>query len=141
MNASLVTETLAVGGADAAAAMRRRGFALVCVADNLPAPPDGHHFPMADGSGSDANLMAMGLRHVARRLAEGRPVYVYCRHGMNRSVCVAAAALKLSGRCRWVSEGVALVKAARAVAAPRDDTLAEVLAVVMRLAPPGPNHE
>lgn len=138
----VLLDKLAVGTAARAAEMALRGWDVLCVADDLPERPAvGTHLPLRDGCGNDPNLIALAVHHVIRTWDEGKKVFVCCKQGRSRSALVAAAALVVSGRRRWFSDSLHAVRHARPSVSPRDDTLAEVLAVVLKLRPAGPNHE
>lgn len=140
MNASFVADDLAVGGEDAAEEMFLKGWVPVCVGDNIPPYIADLDFPMKDGSGNASATIINAIGCILSYWKTGRKVFVYCRQGMNRSVLIAAAALTVSGRCEWLSTALARIARCRGIAAPRDDTMAEVLQVVMHLRPCKPNH-
>lgn len=140
MNVSYVDVDLAVGGCDDAEAMAADGWKVVCVADNVKPLHAGFHFPLRDGGGNDPSIINSAIRCVWRFLRCDEKVFVYCRHGMNRSVLIAAAALAADGRCEWLSTGIIAINKARHIATPRDDTMQEVLDVLLKLRPAKPNH-
>lgn len=68
-------------------------------------------FPLMDGAGNPAWLLAAAVDCVAGFIAAGVPTLVACSAGMSRTPAVAAAAL---ARCRGVplADGLTLVAAA-----------------------------
>jgi len=50
-------------------------------------------FPLLDGPGNDANLLALATATVANLLGRGVPMLLCCGAGMSRSPAIAAAAL------------------------------------------------
>ncbi len=68
-------------------------------------------FPLADGAGNPAWLLAAAVDGVAHLITAGVPTLVACSAGMSRTPAVAAAAL---ARCRGVSlaAGLTIVAAA-----------------------------
>ncbi len=140
MNTSFVTDDLAVGGEDAAEEMFLKGWIPVCVGDNARPYNADLHYPLLDGRGNPTVVIGAAINCILSFWKAERKVFVYCRHGMNRSALIAAAALAVSGRCEWLSTALIKIARVRDISTPRDDTMAEVLQVVMLLRPCKPNH-
>lgn len=71
-------------------------------------------FPLIDGTGNPPWLLQAAVSCVANFLRSGTPSLVYCGAGMNRSPCIAAAAIAKVRRCS-PDEALMLVAQSRAV--------------------------
>lgn len=120
--------------------MTLHGWACIGVGDNVAPSHGALYFPMIDGGGNDPKVICEAVKRILLHWRNDEKVFVYCKHGMNRSALIAAAALAVSGRCEWLSTALFLVNRARPIATPRDDTMREVLEVVLAMRPAKPRH-
>jgi protein-tyrosine phosphatase len=70
-------------------------------------------FPLVDGQGNPPWLIRTAVDCVAGLLRSGIPTLVYCANGMNRSPCIAAAAIARLRDCP-AAEALALATASGA---------------------------
>jgi len=70
-------------------------------------------FPLFDGQGNPPWLLRAAIDCVAGLLRSGTPALVFCANGMNRSPCIAAAAVARVRSCP-AAEALALVVESRA---------------------------
>lgn len=135
MNATEITDDLAVGSFSAIAEMYERGWRPICFADDLdgPLPVYCRHFPMIDGGGSCTRMIEQGIYAITGTWRDQRKVFSCCRHGMNRSAIMAAAAMTIAGRTLWLMDALKIIVAKREIVSSRDTTLWDVLGVVKRI--------
>jgi protein-tyrosine phosphatase len=88
--------------------------------------------PLNDGGGNSGEKIEQAIQWILDVWQQKEKVYVCCRHGMNRSVSVSAAALTLGKHCEWLSVALRGIQVLRPIATPRDDTLAEVMMIVCK---------
>ena len=135
MNAHEIMDDLAVGSFTAVEAMHARGWRSICFADDLdrPLPAYCRHVPLIDGGGNCAIQVEQGIMAITGLWRDGHRVFSCCRHGMNRSAVMAAAAMTVAGRTLWLHDAMKMICGKRDVVSARDTTLWDVLAVVKRM--------
>jgi hypothetical protein len=131
MNATKITSDLAIGSYTALTEMQAEGWKCICLTNEGGEWPC-MMVPMNDGGGNSMEMIEQAVQWVLDVWGRGEKAYVCCRHGMNRSVSVSAAALTLAGRAEWLTLALRGIQACRPIATPRDDTLAEVMLVVCK---------
>lgn len=132
MNATKIIPDLAIGSYTAIPEMQAQGWKCICLTNEGGDFPNCEMQPLNDGGGNSVETLEKAIQWVLAVWKRGERAYVCCRHGMNRSVSVSAAALTLAGRCEWLSVALRGIQALRPIATPRDDTLAEVMMVVCK---------
>jgi hypothetical protein len=132
MNATIITDNLAVGSFTAIDQMKKNGWVSICLSDRTTTTPD-ILIPMFDGSGNLSGKMKNAIDWILNAWHNNHKVYVCCEHGMNRSVSIAAASLTLAGKTEWFSNALLWIASKRNIASPRDDTMTEVLLLVNKL--------
>jgi len=125
---------LAIGTANEIKDMQSRGWQVICLT-TTPPPVSCCWVPLVDGKGNSQEQIEKAVGFIRSCWMTGHPVYVCCRHGQNRSVCISAAAWTLEGYQEWMSNSLLEIAKYRPVASPRDDTYAEVLAYVLKMRP------
>jgi len=132
MNATVITSDLAIGSYTAIAEMQAQGWKCLCLTNEGGDFPNCEMQPLNDGGGNSIEMLEKAVLWILDVWKWQEKAYVCCRHGMNRSVSVGAAALTLAGRCEWFSVALRGIQTLRLVATPRDDTLAEVMLMVCK---------
>jgi hypothetical protein len=133
MNATEITNDLAIGSYTAITQMHEAGWKCVCFARNVPIVDYCEYIPLVDGGGNEPNTVCRAIAWIVNRWSEGNKVYSCCRHGMNRSVLIAAAALAVANRVEWFIDGWRVIASKRQIVSGRDDTLLDVLLVVDKM--------
>jgi protein-tyrosine phosphatase len=131
MNATVITNDLAVGAYTAIEEMHKNGWQCICLARTVPVPTYCKHIPLHDG-GNPPEPIQKAIQWILDQWKEGKKTFVCCRHGMNRSVLTSAAALNLV-RGGWFMDSWKIIGTKRTIANGRDDTLRDVLAVLMEM--------
>lgn len=132
MNATIITPDLAIGSYSAIVEMQATGWQCICLTNEGGEVPC-HTIPMNDGGGNSAEKIEAAIKWVLDVWKSGNKAYVCCRYGMNRSVSIGAAAMAVGRRVEWFSNALAMINRSRSIAGPRDDTMSEILLVVMKL--------
>lgn len=128
MNATVISNKLAIGSFTALEGMHSEGWECICLATNVSPPSFCKHIPLVDGGGSSPISIRDAIQWILDNWQAGKKTYVCCRHGMNRSVLVSTAALTLA-HGRWFIENWRSISDKRNIASGRDDTLLDVLRV------------
>lgn len=137
---TIISDCLSIGSFLKAEEMTNDGWKTICVASGSDVAKCDINIEMVDGRGNDSKTIKEAIGWIIGQWKEGHKVFVCCRHGMNRSVAIAAGALAVSRKCEWLSNGLKEISSKRLIVSPRDDTLYEVLSVVMELRDVGPSR-
>lgn len=132
MNATIITPDLAIGSYTAILEMQSAGWRCICLTSEGGVFADCEMQPFNDGGGNTFEMIEKAIQWILDVWKRGEKAYVCCRHGMNRSVSMSAAALTLAGRTEWLSVALRGIQMLRPIATPRDDTLTEVMLVVCK---------
>ena len=130
MNYDMIDSNLAGGSITAAPLLLAHGWEVVALIEPNPRLDGVGYVPLIDGGGNSPEQIQEAIETVVGWWAASKSVYVCCQHGMNRSVLIAAAALKVVNRVGWLADGIIKIARIRRVASPRDDTMIEVASVV-----------
>ena len=132
-NATVIGPHLAVGSFTAIPAMQADGWRCLCLSGGGKDYAGIEFIPMNDSGGNNQEKIEKAIRWILDVWRSGGKAYVCCRHGMNRSVSIAAAAMTLAGKKEWFSNALTTIHQHRPVAGPRDDTMVEILLVTAKM--------
>lgn len=127
-----IVSDLTIGSFTDLAEMHKNGWKCMCFA-RTDVPEYCKHIPLNDGGGNDPAKIEFAINYIIELWKQHEKVFVCCRHGRNRSVLIAAGALAVQNRVRWMVDGLRIIASKRSFISPRDDTLADVANVVAKM--------
>jgi protein-tyrosine phosphatase len=129
---SQIYPDLAVGSYLSLSEMKINGWDCLClssVGKNLSCDLK----VLKDGGSNTIEELKDAITWVVDAWKNNKKVFVCCRHGINRSVAIAAAAMVISGRHENYSSALFTIYKKRAIAAPLNRMMFEVLDVILRM--------